>query len=253
MVVTIVHRSAEPFFWEGEKRLFCLLVHGFTGSPGDMRILGEHLRDKGYGVSGILLPGHGTSPRELNKTGWQEWYGAVEAEYLRIKKEYGGVPVVPMGLSMGGTLVLRLACRHQAEGVVAFSAPVFLADSRAYEPVKSGMEYYPKNKTPQELARDEAEGRFSYGVIPMKAFSSLMLLIEAIKEELALISAPALLFQSRADAAVKPESASFLYEHIGSKKKKLVWLEKSGHVVTLGSERALVFQAVREFLEEIGF
>ena len=57
--------QGKPFdFPEGNHGV--LLIHGFTGSPGHMRPLGEKLREAGFAVRGILLPGHGESPEALS-------------------------------------------------------------------------------------------------------------------------------------------------------------------------------------------
>ena len=49
-----------PFFFAGGD-VGCLLVHGFTGTPHEMRFLGERLAAQGYTVSGVCLAGHATS------------------------------------------------------------------------------------------------------------------------------------------------------------------------------------------------
>jgi carboxylesterase len=46
--------SAEPFYFPGGKT-GCLLVHGFTGSPKEMRWMGEYLAGQGYTVLGVRL------------------------------------------------------------------------------------------------------------------------------------------------------------------------------------------------------
>jgi carboxylesterase len=244
----VIHRNARPFFYEGNKEISCLLIHGFTGSPADMRPLGAYLQKKGYGVSGILLPGHGTIPRDLAQTDWAQWYKAVEDEYLRLRKRYK--LIIPMGLSLGGILALYLSVKHEVKGLVSLSAPVFFRDERAYDVVETDLEYFSKNRTSEEKKRNLAKGRFSYEEIPIPAFASLIEFIDMVKEELAEIKASSLVIQSLDDPLVNPQSAQYLYGHLGSMQKKLVWLEKSKHVITLGAERQQVFEAIKLFLQE---
>src|SRR5271154_6266158 len=59
----------------------CLLVHGFTGTPWDVRPLGEALAAGGFRVRGIPLPGHGATPR-----GQPEGRGGGRAGRLRGKR-----------------------------------------------------------------------------------------------------------------------------------------------------------------------
>ena len=49
--------GAKPFFFKGGSE-GVLLIHGYTGAPGEMRLLGEFLHSRGYTVLGVLLPGH---------------------------------------------------------------------------------------------------------------------------------------------------------------------------------------------------
>ena len=51
--------GCEPVYNAGGESA-CLLLHGFTSSPYEMRLLGEYLGREGYTVSIPLLPGHGT-------------------------------------------------------------------------------------------------------------------------------------------------------------------------------------------------
>src|SRR6185503_1441632 len=109
--------GAEP--WragpEGRAEVGILLCHGFTGSPHSMRPWGEHLatRHPDYALDLPLLPGHGRSWRELQRTEWTDWYGELERAFTALRARCGQVYL--MGLSMGGGLALRLAERHPAE------------------------------------------------------------------------------------------------------------------------------------------
>lgn len=243
-----IHRNALPFFWEGHKDIVCLLIHGFTGSPADMRVLGDYLQNEGYGVAGLLLPGHGTTPQDLATTRWPEWFNAVENEYLRLRDRYK--IVIPMGLSMGGILALHLAAKYDVKGLVSFSAPVFFVDERAYHVAEMDIEFFGKERTAEEKARNLAKGRFSYDITPTKAMASLLELIDLVKTELSGINVPSLLIQSQDDPTVSPQSAQYLYDQLGSTAKELVWLEKSGHVITLGTEQEQVFQVTELFLQK---
>ena len=51
-------RGAEQYFFKNGKK-GVLLIHGYTGSPAELKPLGEYMRDKGYSVFGVRLPGHG--------------------------------------------------------------------------------------------------------------------------------------------------------------------------------------------------
>ena len=55
--------TTEPFFFQGDSsKPACLLIHGFTGTPKEMRWMGEYLFRQGYTCLGIRLAGHATRP-----------------------------------------------------------------------------------------------------------------------------------------------------------------------------------------------
>ncbi|MFL5319871.1 MAG: alpha/beta hydrolase [Myxococcaceae bacterium] len=86
-----------------------LLVHGFTGSPWDVRPLGEALASSGFHVKGVQLPGHSGVDAALPTVGWREW----ESEVNRALKELSHHgPVHLAGLSMGALLSVIMAARH---------------------------------------------------------------------------------------------------------------------------------------------
>ena len=57
--------GAEPFFLPGGKR-GVLLIHGFTGLPAEMLLLGQYLNMRGYTVLGVRLAGHATTVEDMS-------------------------------------------------------------------------------------------------------------------------------------------------------------------------------------------
>jgi carboxylesterase len=101
--------GAEPFAFHGGPIGF-LLIHGFTGSPGALRPMGEWLAARGHTVACPRLPGHGTNWQQLRRTRWQDW----SAEATRALKDIDARvdTVVVFGLSFGAVLGLHLAARY---------------------------------------------------------------------------------------------------------------------------------------------
>src|SRR5262245_58641905 len=77
----------------------CLLLHGFTGTPAEMRPIGERLAASGYAVRAPLLPGHGALVEDLARTSWRDWFAAAEEDWTELGKR--GKPRAVAGLSMG--------------------------------------------------------------------------------------------------------------------------------------------------------
>ena len=76
--------GAKPFFFKGGSE-GVLLIHGYTGAPGEMRLLGEFLHSRGYTVLGVLLPGHCEPASVLAKKTFADWYDEVKRGFMRLK------------------------------------------------------------------------------------------------------------------------------------------------------------------------
>ena len=238
--------GAEPFLLKGGPR-GVLLIHGFTGSPAEMRLLGTRLHERGFTVLAVRLPGHGTDVRDMEPTNWRHWYGAaVDGRYL-LTDLCDEVNVV--GLSMGGLLALKLAAEYPVHRVAALSTPIFLTARRiSLLPLyRAFLRYVPKKRRDYDIDPCIYVG---YDKTPLASVSSLLDLIQSAQEDFPKVQCPSLLVQSRREHTVRPESATYIYERLGALEKEIFWLEKSGHVVTLDIEREAVFAKVAEFVSK---
>ncbi len=114
--------TAEPFFFPGKPgQPGCLLIHGFTGAPKEMRWMGEYLSQQGFPSLGVRLAGHATRPEDMIRSRYTDWMASVEDGYHLLR----GVTdrVYLMGLSMGGILSLLMSTKLDVAGVVAMSTP----------------------------------------------------------------------------------------------------------------------------------
>src|SRR5438045_6670771 len=86
----------------------CLLLHGLTGSPAEVRPVGEALAKAGFRAVGPLLPGHGTTPRDLMRVHRTDMLAAA-SDALRSLR--GARRVFLCGLSMGALIAVELCAR----------------------------------------------------------------------------------------------------------------------------------------------
>ena len=115
--------TAEPFFILGEEtQPACLLIHGFTGTPREMRWMGETLNhEHGFHCLGIRLAGHATSPKDMIRSRYADWIASVEDGYHLLSEVSNHIYL--LGFSMGGILSLLVSTRLDVAGVVALSTP----------------------------------------------------------------------------------------------------------------------------------
>lgn len=217
-----------------------LLSHGFTGTTQSMRPWAEHLAAAGLTVRAPRLPGHGTRWQDMNRTGWADWYGEVERSFDALRERC--TSVFAMGLSMGGTLVLRLAELRgdQVAGVVVVNASLATERKEArlapllakVLPAMPGIGSDINKPGVQELA---------YGKTPLKAFASLLGAWPVVRADLHRITCPVLAFRSRVDHVVEPLSGRLLVEGCAGGRVEERVLEDSYHVATLDNDAPQIF------------
>lgn len=242
----------QPFFFRGGPT-GCLLVHGFTGAPGEMRWLGEYLAAQGHTVLGVRLTGHGTSPEDLTQVTWRHWLGCAVDGWQILRDQCERVFV--MGLSMGGMTAINIAAEFPAAGIVPLSTPIRLKlDWRlSFASLVSLVKPYVGKEplTPEKQAL-RAPDHYSYPVWPVRAAKQFMEYLDITYDNLPRVQAPALIVHSKKDDFVKPENPRIIAEHIGSTDKELLWLEQSDHVITEGPERQMLFDYIQAFIKAHG-
>ncbi len=240
--------GAESFFFKGTNERAVLLLHGYTGAPSEMRLLGEYLNSKGFTVKCVLLPGHGTTPEDLNETTTDDWYAEAEHACCELLSSHSKVMVA--GLSMGGLLTIRIAAQLPIERAAILAAPIYLQDKRVplFPILRYFVKYLPKQKRNYHEA---AKYNVAYDKMPTKPIGSILQMIKTAKAEyIPKIEIPCLVMQSKIEHTVAPKSAQYIYDNIKSKVKKLVWFEHCGHILTLDNEREKVFELVGEFFSQ---
>jgi carboxylesterase len=247
--------TAEPFLLQGN-RTGILLIHGFTGTPKEMRWMGEYLNGRGYSCMGIRLAGHATHPEDLRRSRWGDWVASVEDGYQLLRGITDHVYLV--GLSMGGMLALLMSTRLEVKGVVAMSAPCRLPGDlplwrlRLYSWF---IRYSPKSReAPGASWFDKAAyaEQVSYPQNPLRSVVELKLLSNAMRAALPEIRKPVLLIHSRDDPYVSPENLEHIDARlVNASDKTRLYITGSGHVVTRDAARHQVFESVGEFIGRI--
>ena len=240
--------GAQPFEHDGSD-VGVLLLHGFTGSPKSMRPWGEFLAREGYTVRAPRLPGHGTRWQDMNITTWQDWYAEADRSFREIAARCSTVFV--MGLSMGGSLTLRLAeMKGDAiSGIVLVNPAVHSErpDRFALPIIKHLVGSFPGiSNDINKPGQDEG----AYDRIPLKAAHSLTHLWSAVKSDIHAVTQPLLLFRSAVDHVVEPSNAAWILSHVASSDVREVVLMDSFHVATLDNDAEMIFDQSLAFVRE---
>jgi carboxylesterase len=249
--------TAEPFFFPGDpSKPACLLIHGFTGAPKEMRSMGEYLNRQGYTCLGIRLAGHATQPEDMIRSRYTDWIASVESGYHML---YGITDNIFLaGLSMGGVLALLTSTSLKVRGLIAMSTPSRLPKDypiwflRAASKV---IKYSPKRKgEPGSGWFDKTayQEQISYPQNPVRSVAELKELILAMNAALSRVTVPVLLMHSKDDTYVLSENMERIYSGlVNAREKTKLYITGSGHVVTRDAAREQVFQSALEFIQRI--
>jgi carboxylesterase len=249
--------TAEPFLFLGDRsRPACLLIHGFTGTPKEMRWMGEHLNQHGYTCLAIRLAGHATNPEDMIHSNWTDWTASVEDGYALLRGLSDNIFCI--GLSMGGVLSLLMSTRLPVKGVVAMSALYKLPDDprlRHIDWIARMIPFMPKsNEEPGSSWFDKEawQDHISYPQNPVRSIGQLNRLLAEMRAALPEVRVPVLLIHSRDDTYVLPENLELLDGALvkASDKTKL-YITGSGHVVTRDAAREQVFRSTAEFIQRV--
>lgn len=93
-----------------------LLIHGFMGTPNEMRPLASELNREGFTARVPLLPGFGPDLGNLSRVGRKHWLSATQQIWGDL---YGsGEADVLIGYSMGGAIALQLAKKYPPKRLI---------------------------------------------------------------------------------------------------------------------------------------
>jgi carboxylesterase len=242
---------AEPYYFAGGP-VGCLVTHGFTGTPFEMRELGEFLHGHGYTVLGPRLAGHATRLDDMIRSTHEDWLNSVEDGYHLLNCQCRQVFL--LGLSMGGVISLTQAARLPVDGVVAMSTPY-------YFPVKWAQDnpWMLKLLTVFVRTQEKNEGNWfnpeladdhiSYERNPTRPAYELNLLLAEMRAALPQINIPALVIHSKDDNYVLEDHAIPLFEAIGTPDKEFLEVDQTSHVITRDGDTSRVFEPILAFLK----
>ncbi|NJN15223.1 MAG: alpha/beta fold hydrolase [Oscillochloris sp.] len=260
---------SEPFLFSGSNH-GCLLVHGFSGKPGELHPLGIALAERGHTVFAPRLPGHYGDPAALAVINWHDWLGAVQSAYRYMLSRCTTVSLV--GFSLGGALSILIAAQQPPRRLVLLATPLAI---NADPWIVAGLPlarytmpwFYPFERADfadpqvraQILARqpdadlDDPELQTylrRHIRISTGAIDELRRTLSAARTALPHVQTPVLVMHGRDDDIALPQSAQTIFRTIGSRSRQLIWWDNTAHqMLVLGPQRDAIIRQVCAFLE----
>lgn len=246
-------RSLVPFDtetvrpWEvGEGSRGVLLLHGFAGTPPELRRLGEHLAAHGYRCRGPALAGHATTPEALEASTRHDWIASAQAALNALADECSEVMVV--GQSMGGTIALHLAATDlRIAAVATLAAPVWLS-GMATPIILIARHVVRWHHAGDDIDLYDPAGvdeLYSHGRRPLRSIHEFTRLIREVRDELAAVRAPVLVLHGGRDRTIHPDNAVEIERRlVCSREVARVGFPRSGHGMSVDVDREKINAAI---------
>ena len=230
-----------------------MLLHGFGDTPQSLSTQARALHEQGWTVRVPLLPGHGRTLEAFQASIAAEWIAASREAYASLRATHEHVSIV--GLSMGGALAVLLAVEVPPRALVLLAPYLELSTSgrfwttvwpiwsiwRAWIPGDAAASIH------DPAARAESLG---YGSASPWSLRQLRDVADAAATASSRLQAATLVIHSVTDYRIAEATARTSFARLGTTTKQLRWVEKSGHVITVDYDAALVTGAILEWLEQ---
>jgi carboxylesterase len=265
-----IMEGADPWRFEGKSGIAFLVIHGYGGSPFNVKPLGEFLHRLGHTAIGPLLPGHGTRIEDLAETRFYHWVEYVERLYLEERARYKKLFLV--GFSMGGTVALQAAARNadsfRPAGVITISSPVFFNgffNGRfiLHQPatIFTGVLKYLQpvvrfnTQRPRQIEKLNPWVGYRYQHA-LPALHSFKRSFVGVRAGLSRITAPYCSIMAANDRTVSAENQTYIYNRIHSREKRAYMfilppdLSTMHTLLTHERARERVFRYLETFIRE---
>ena len=230
-----------------------VLVHGYMSAPLEVRAMADYFAKHGFAVYGVRLRGHGTSPEDLARTPWEDWYESLNRGYAIIKSltDY----IVLGGFSTGGVLALLAAGRkkEKVKAVFSINAPLqlrnYMARFASQLVSMNSLITRLRGSTGWDFIENNPENKhINYTRNPITGVRELGKAMSAMEGVLKDVCVPTLIIQGYRDPLVEPSSGQNIFSQIGTHQKELVVLDKARHGIVNGEGAAEVYDRVDRFL-----
>ncbi len=250
---------------EVEPRALVVIAHGAGEHSGRYAHVAARLVADGYGVYALDHRGHGRSegPRALIDR-LDNAVADLDTLVGLAIADHPGAQVFLLGHSMGGTMALSYAIRHQARlaGLIlsgpladleAASAPMRVAGKvlsvLAPRLPLIGIDVSQVSRDPAVVMAYQADSLVYHGKLPVRTVAELATAIESFPATVAALDLPTLILYGTADGLCPPAGSMMLAQRIGSADKTLKAYDGLYHEILNEPERDAVLQDICTWLQ----
>jgi carboxylesterase len=229
-----------------------LMLHGGGDTTQTLQDLAIYLHRRGFAVRAPVLSGHGQQLAALSQASARRWHDQVREEFDALRAKHHWISVV--GLSMGGSLAVKLAAERRMNSLVLLAPYVDMpAMVRAMAKTTGAWGWlfpYFSSRGSRSIRDPGAASRtLGHGLLTPAALRALYDVVNDATEALPAVRVPTLVVQSREDNRIPPDSAERAFARLGSAEKKFVWTDGAGHVITVDFGHQRVFGLTADWLE----
>jgi len=235
-----------------------LALHGFTGSPSELSFLVDRVRAAGYPVRAPLLPGHGTTPGDLQSRTFDDWLTSAR-DALKDARAASD-KVVVCGFSMGSLVALSLASDESTRNDVAalvllgcaieLSPPLRAAFGLAHKTkMRLPDAYMPKPLGPDIRDKTLASSIDAYDRHPVRAAMEVYRAGQRLLPRLSDVTCPTLVLHGERDRVCSVRGARELGSLLGTHDVRIRTYPRSAHMLALDYDREEVARDVLSFLD----
>jgi carboxylesterase len=233
----------------------CLLLHGFMGTPADFGALPQALDAAGWDVHAPLLPGHGTSPGDLEAVSAPDYAATCAQELQNLRRAHAQVAII--GFSLGGALAVLTAAEHGADALVLVN-PFFRVTHKVYYVLPPRTWHTLAHGLvdvavrPADIVHVKKPGAAGnvvhYRAIPSAALGPLFEVADRAYDT-ALPDVPTLAVICDGDSTADPAASRRFFDRQTVKLKRLITCSRSDHVVFWDYDAEAAAAKIVEFLD----
>ncbi len=209
-----------------------LVLHGFTGSPWEVRPLAEAARSLGFSVALPVLAGHATHVDDLADKRWPDWLASALEAHVWLQARCDRVHIA--GLSMGALLALQIARsgRQPPPRSLLLLAPAMTLAPEVDAFVRAASRLgWPRRVGKGDPRLPGGLRPPAYGAIPLRAARSLLALMDEVLADRTALAMPALSLHGEADATIPCERAQRLLAPLLGPQGLKVRVPDAGHLL----------------------